>query len=253
MKIVISPAKSLDYTSKLPTSRGTQPPFLETTAKVNRKLSRMSRKEIADLMGISDKLAELNHTRYQEFEEEHTKENSRPAVYAFAGDVYTGLDAYSFPTEKLDQLQERLRILSGYYGILRPLDLIQPYRLEMGTNLPVGRKKNLYELWTRNITDQLNKELEEDELFVNLASNEYFKVIDTKKLKTEIVTPVFKDFKNGKLKIISFFAKKARGAMARFLVENEVDSLEGMKTFDVDGYRYSEEESAKKNELVFTR
>ena len=253
MKLVVSPAKTLDYNSKLPTSRGTQPSFLETTATVNRKLARMSKHEIAELMHISDKLADLNYSRYQEFEEEHNKKNSRPAVYAFAGDVYTGLDAYTIPVEKLDFLQDTLRILSGFYGILRPLDLIQPYRLEMGTSLSVGRKKDLYELWHEMITDFLNKELEDDELFVNLASQEYFKAVDTKKLKVPVVTPVFKDFKNGKLKIISFYAKKARGSMVRFIVDTEAKTVDDLKAFDYDGYRYSAEESKKENELVFTR
>lgn len=253
MKIVVSPAKTLDYETKLPTKRGTQPSFLETTAAVNRKLARMSKKEIAGLMSISDKLADLNHNRYQEFSEEHTKQNSRPAAYAFAGDVYTGLDAYTIPTEKIDFMQDTLRILSGYYGILRPLDLIQPYRLEMGTSLPVGRKNNLYELWQEKVTNYLNEELEEDELFVNLASQEYFKAVDTSKLKAQVISPVFKDFKNGKLKIISFFAKKARGSMARYIIESEAQTLDEIKAFDVDGYRYSAEETTNENEPVFTR
>lgn len=253
MKIVISPAKSLDYESNLPTTRGTQPPFLETTAKVNRKMARMSKKEISELMSISDKLADLNYTRYQEFEEDHHKDNSRPAVYAFAGDVYTGLDAYTIPTDKLDDLQNTLRILSGYYGILRPLDLIQPYRLEMGTNLSVGQNNNLYDLWQDKLTGYLNKELKEDELFVNLASQEYFKAINTKELKVPVITPVFKDFKNGKLKIISFYAKKARGSMVRYIIDTGAKTMDDLKAFDYDGYRYSEEESSKKNELVFTR
>lgn len=253
MKIVVSPAKTLDYETKLPTTRGTQPEFLETTATVNRKLARMSKKEISELMGISDKLADLNYTRYHQFEEEHNKKNSRPAVYAFNGDVYTGLDAYTIPVEKLDFLQDSLRILSGYYGILRPLDLIQPYRLEMGTSLSVGRKKDLYDLWQNKVTEYLNKELKEDELFLNLASNEYFKAINTRKLKVPVITPVFKDYKNGKLKIISFFAKKARGSMVRFIVDSEAKTVEDLKAFDYDGYRYSQEESTKQNELVFTR
>ncbi|SDL56456.1 hypothetical protein SAMN04488034_10518 [Salinimicrobium catena] len=253
MKIVISPAKTLDYETKLPTSRGTQPEFLETAATVNRKLARMSKKEISELMGISDKLADLNYTRYHEFEAEHNKQNSRPAVYAFNGDVYTGLEAYTIPVEKLDFLQDSLRILSGYYGILRPLDLIQPYRLEMGTSLSVSRKKDLYDLWQEKVTGYLNKELADEELFVNLASNEYFKAINTKKLKVPVITPVFKDYKNGKLKIISFFAKKARGSMVRYIVDTEANSVEDLKGFDYDGYRYSEEESVKNNELVFTR
>ncbi len=253
MKIVISPAKSLDYETKLPTTRGTQPSFLERTAQINRKLARMSKKEISELMGISDKLADLNHSRYQEFEEDHNKKNSRPAVYAFAGDVYTGLDAYTIPTEKLDDLQNTLLMLSGFYGILKPLDLIQPYRLEMGTDLSVGRNKNLYELWNEDITNFLNNELEEDELFVNLASQEYFKAVDTKKLKVPVITPVFKDFKNGKLKIISFYAKKARGSMVRYIIDTGAKTVEDLKGFNYDDYRYSEEESGKENELVFTR
>lgn len=253
MKIVISPAKSLDYENKLPTTRGTQPPFLETTAKVNRKLSRMSKKEISELMSISDKLADLNYTRYQDFEEDHNKTNSRPAVYAFAGDVYTGLDAYTIPTDKLDDLQNTLRILSGYYGILRPLDLIQPYRLEMGTNLSVGQNNNLYDLWQEKVTNYLNKELKDDELFVNLASQEYFKAVDVKELKVPVITPVFKDFKNGKLKIISFYAKKARGSMVRYIIDTGAKTMDDLKAFDYDGYRYSDEESGKQNELVFTR
>lgn len=253
MKIVISPAKTLDYDSTLPTTRGTQPEFLETTATLNRKLARMSKKEISELMGISDKLADLNYTRYHEFETDHNKENSRPAVYAFNGDVYTGLDAYTIPTEKLDFLQDSLRILSGYYGILRPLDLIQPYRLEMGTSLSVGHHKDLYQLWQEKITTYLNHELQEDELFVNLASNEYFKAVDAKALKVPVITPVFKDYKNGKLKIISFFAKKARGSMVRFIVASEAKTIDDLKAFDYDGYRYSAEESGRKNELVFTR
>ncbi len=253
MKIVISPAKSLDYKSKLPTARGTQPAFLDTTEKINAKLARMSKKKIGELMDISSNLAELNFERYRQFQPEHTKENSRPAIYAFAGDVYVGLDAYSIPTDKLDQLQDTLRILSGFYGILRPLDLIQPYRLEMGTTIGIERKKTLYDVWKKKLTDSLNKEMSQDELFINLASNEYFKVIDTEKLKVPVITPVFKDFKNGELKIISFFAKKARGAMVRYIIDEDVKTLEGLKGFDYEGYGFSENESSNKNELIFTR
>ena len=253
MKIVVSPAKTLDYESKLPTTRGTQPEFLETASKLNRKLSRQSKKKISELMSISDKLADLNYTRYQEFEEEHDKKNSRPAMYAFNGDVYTGLDAYTIPTDKLDKVQDTLRILSGMYGVLRPLDLIQPYRLEMGTSIGIERKDNLYEVWQKKVTDYLNNELEDDELFLNLASNEYFKAIDTKKLKTEVISPVFKDFKNGKLKIISFFAKKARGSMVRYIIDNDCKTLEDIKGFDYDGYRFSEEHTQKENEPTFIR
>ncbi|APG61300.1 peroxide stress protein YaaA [Christiangramia salexigens] len=253
MKIVVSPAKTLDYESDLPTSRGTQPEFLETAAKINKKLARQSRKDISDLMGISDKLAELNYSRYQEFEEDHNKKNSRPAMYAFNGDVYTGLDAYSIDTEKLDKVQNTLRILSGMYGILRPLDLIQPYRLEMGTSFGIERKKNLYEVWQDKLTTYLNNELEDDELFLNLASNEYFKAVNSKKLKVDVVSPIFKDFKNGKLKVISFFAKKARGAMVRYILDNDCRNLDDVKGFDVDGYRFSEEHTVKENEPTFIR
>ncbi|MCG9970822.1 peroxide stress protein YaaA [Christiangramia crocea] len=253
MKIVVSPAKTLDYESKLPTTRGTQPEFLETASKLNRKLSRQSKKKISELMSISDKLADLNYTRYQEFQEEHDKKNSRPAIYAFNGDVYTGLDAYTIPTDKLDRLQDTLRILSGMYGVLRPLDLIQPYRLEMGTSIGIDRKKDLYGVWKKKVTEYLNNELEDDELFLNLASNEYFKAVDTKKLKVPVISPVFKDFKNGKLKIISFFAKKARGSMVRYIIDNDCKTLDDIKGFDYDGYRFSEEYTEKENEPTFIR
>ncbi|RKS43373.1 hypothetical protein BC962_2929 [Gillisia mitskevichiae] len=253
MKIVLSPAKSLDYETKLPTTRGTQPQFLDTAIKINRKMSRMSKNEVANLMDISDKLADLNYTRYKEFQEEHTLKNSRPAMYAFNGDVYSGLDAYSLPTEKLDFIQDRLRILSGLYGVLKPLDIIQPYRLEMGTNVGLYSKKNLYEIWQKKITDSLNKEMEKEELFINLASNEYYKAVNEKKLKAKVITPVFKDFNNGKLKIVSFFAKKARGSMVRYIVDKEVETIEELKAFDYEGYKYSETESSRDTELVFTR
>ena len=253
MKIVVSPAKSLDFESKLPTSRATQPQFLAQAEFLNSKLSNKSKKSIGALMHISDNLAQLNYQRYKDFSVPFTKENARPAVYAFAGDVYIGLDAYSLPKEKLDDLQQSLRILSGMYGLLRPLDLMQPYRLEMGTDLKIGRKKNLYAYWGKTITNAMNDELEDDELFVNLASQEYFKVIQPKHIKVPVISPVFKDFKNGKLKIISFFAKKARGSMSRYLIENNISELDGLKGFDYDGYAYSEAETTNENEPVFIR
>ncbi len=253
MKIVISPAKTLDYKSKLPTTRATQPQFLEKAELINNKLERKSKKAISELMDISDKLAELNYQRYKEFNTPFTRENARPAIYAFAGDVYTGLDAYTIPSEKINLLQDSLRILSGMYGILRPLDLMQPYRLEMGTKLSIDRKKNLYAFWKNTLTDTLNKELEKDELFLNLASVEYFSAIDKKKLKVPVIAPVFKDFKNGQLKIISFFAKKARGSMSRFAIDNNISTLDEVRTFNYDGYGYSEEYTEKENEPVFIR
>lgn len=253
MKIVLSPAKSLDFETKLPTTRGTQPQYLDTAIKINRKMSRMTKDEVAKLMDISDKLADLNYGRYKDFQEEHTNQNSRPAMYAFNGDVYTGLDAFSMPVEKLDVLQDKLRILSGLYGVLKPLDLIQPYRLEMGTNVGLYSKKNLYEIWQKKVTDSLNKEMEKNDLFINLASNEYFKAVDTKKLKANVITPVFKDFNNGKLKIVSFFAKKTRGAMVRYIIDKNVESIDEMKGFDYEGYKFSENETQSNTELVFTR
>lgn len=253
MKIVISPAKSLDYKTQLPTTRGTQPRFLDTTEKINAKLSVMSKKKLGALMDISENLAGINYQRYREFQKDHNKDNSRPAIYAFAGDVYTGLDAYTLPVDKLDTLQETLRILSGMYGVLRPLDLIQPYRLEMGTSIGIERKKSLYDVWRKKITDSLNLELNDDELFINLASNEYFKAVYEDKLKVPVITPVFKDLKNGQLKVISFFAKKARGAMVRYILDKEVQTLEDLKGFDYEGYRYAANESGNHRELVFTR
>ena len=253
MKIVVSPAKSLDFDSALPTSRATQPKFLEAAVLLNKKLSNKSKKSIGKLMLISDALAELNYQRYKEFNTPFTKSNARPAVYAFNGDVYQGLDAYTLPESKLDALQDTLRILSGMYGVLRPLDLMQPYRLEMGTDLTVNRKKNLYAFWGNTVTEALNDDLEDDELFVNLASQEYFKVVKPKKLKVPVISPVFKDFKNGQLKMISFFAKKARGSMARYLIDNDIKTLDGIKGFDSDGYAYSEQYTEKENEPVFIR
>lgn len=253
MKIVISPAKSLDLESALPTNRTTQPQFLEKAEKINSKLERKTKKDISELMNISDKLAELNYHRYREFSTPFSKENARPAIYTFAGDVFVGLDAYSIPTEKMDVLQDSLRILSGMYGILRPFDLMQPYRLEMGTKLAIDRKKDLYEFWKEDLTNKLNDELKEGELFLNLASVEYFKAIDAKNLKVPVVSPVFKDLSKGKLKIVSFYAKKARGSMSRFAIDNNIKSLDDVKAFDRDGYLYSEEFTEKELEPVFIR
>lgn len=253
MKIVVSPAKTLDFKTKLPTTRSTQPQFLAAAEMINAKLEHKSKKAIGKLMDISDKLAALNYQRYKEFHTPFTTKNARPAVYAFAGDVYLGLDAYTIPSEKIDLLQDSLRILSGMYGLLRPLDLIQPYRLEMGTKLPINRKKDLYSFWKKTLTETLNNELVENELFLNLASVEYFKAIDKKKLKVPVISPIFKDFNKGELKIISFFAKKARGSMARFAIDKNIKTLDGLIDFDYDGYAYSEKYTESINEPVFIR
>ncbi|WP_373516411.1 peroxide stress protein YaaA [Pricia sp.] len=253
MKIVISPAKSLDYESEYPNFKQTQPQFLEEAVTLNKLLAKKKPKDLMALMSISDKLAQLNWQRNQDFETPFTTKNARPAIYTFNGDVYKGLDAYTMSPEKVGKLQDMLRILSGQYGILRPLDLMQPYRLEMGTKLKVGRKKNLYEFWTKTITEHLNTELGEHELFLNLASAEYFSAVDEKALKVPVITPVFKDWGNDKLKIISFYAKKARGAMVRYILDNDVNTLEDLKGFDYDDYIFSESHTSKKNEPVFIR
>ena len=254
MKIVVSPAKSLNFEDKLPTTRATQPQFLEEAETLNKKLERKTKAEVSKLMSISDKLAELNYQRYKDFKLPFNKKNSRPAIYTFDGDVYNGIDAYTIPAEKLDQLQDTLRILSGLYGVLRPLDLMQAYRLEMGTKLKSGHSDNLYEFWGEKITDSLNKELKKNELFLNLASKEYFKSVKPEKLKVPVITPVFKDYKNGKLKIISFYAKKARGLMTRYILDKDINTLDGLKGFDYEDYGFSEKYSdLDKNELVFVR
>ena len=252
MKIVISPAKSLDFTSVVPTKNYTNASFLEQAEKLNTILKKKSPKQLSKLMSISDKLGELNWQRNQDWTLPFTLENSRQAIYAFKGTVYEGLDAYSIPQEKLDQLHDKLRILSGQYGILKPLDLMQAYRLEMGTKLKIGRKDNLYQFWGESITKALNEELKDDEVFVNLASNEYFKVVNPKLLKVPIITPVFKDYKNGNLKMISFFAKKARGMMVRYIIDNDIDNVENIKGFDYDRYAFDSNLSTE-NQLVFTR
>jgi len=252
MKIVISPAKSLDYDSKVPTTQFTEGIFLNEAEKLSAVLKKKSPKKLSELMSISVNLGELNWQRNQDWQLPFTLENAKQAVFAFKGDVYIGLDAYSLSQDKIDQLQHKLRILSGQYGLLKPLDLMQPYRLEMGTKLKVGRKENLYQFWDDKVTSQLNSELDDDDFLVNLASNEYFKVIKPKLLKAPVITPVFKDYKNGKLKIISFFAKKARGLMVRYIIDNNIETVEGLKGFNYEGYAFDSNLSSE-NELVFTR
>ena len=252
MKIVISPAKSLNFEKELPTTQFTQPSFLKESKKVHAVLKQQSPAELSQLMSISDKLADLNWQRNKAWKTPFNPTNSRPAVYAFDGEVYNGLDVYSIPMDKLDLLQERLRILSGLYGVLKPLDLMQAYRLEMGTKLPIGESKNLYDFWKTTVTASLNKELKKGELFVNLASNEYFSVIDTKALKVPVITPDFKDYKDGKLKMISFFAKKARGMMVRYIIDTKAETIEDLRGFNYEGYQFDANLS-KGNNLVFTR
>ncbi len=252
MKIVLSPAKSLNFEKVLPTEKYSEAIFLKESLQVNQVLKQKSPAALSELMTISDKLADLNWQRNQDWKIPFTLENARPAIFAFDGDVYTGLDAYSIPIEKLDILQGSVRILSGLYGLLKPLDLMQAYRLEMGTKLPINDSKNLYEFWKPIITKALNKELQEGELFINLASNEYFSAVDVKALKVPVVTPEFKDYKDGKLKIISFFAKKARGLMVRYIIDTNSEKIDDLKGFNYEGYQFDANLS-KGNQLVFTR
>ncbi|MBC2844772.1 peroxide stress protein YaaA [Winogradskyella flava] len=252
MKLVLSPAKSLDFESKLPTIKTTESCFLAEAERLNKLLKKKSAKSLSKLMHISDNLGQLNYERNQEWQLPFTKDNARQALYAFSGDVYRGLDAYSIDTEKLDKVQDTVRIISGLYGILKPLDLIQPYRLEMGTRMPVGKNKNLYEFWKKKVTQTLNDELEDDELFLNLASNEYFKAIDTKALKVPVINIVFKEFKNGEYKMIAIFAKLARGLMTRYIIDTDAKTLDDVKSFNYEGYGFSDSLSSEK-ELVFVR
>jgi hypothetical protein len=252
MKIVISPAKSLDFESPLPTQQHTGALFLKQANTIQKVLQKKKPKQLSELMDISEKLADLNWQRNQAWQTPFSLENARQAIFAFNGDVYLGLDAQSLPLEKLDTLQDKLRILSGLYGVLKPLDLMMPYRLEMGTKIEVGKNANLYAFWKPIITKSLNAELQKGELFVNLASNEYFEAVDTKALKVPVITPEFRDYKDGKLKMISFFAKKARGMMVRYIINTNAETIEDLKGFNYDGYAFDANLS-KGSTLVFTR
>lgn len=243
MKFLISPAKTLDMTSKPSVEDHTKPEYLAHSQQLIDTIKPYTPAQVGSLMKLSDKLATLNVERYQSWQKEHTQDNSRPAIYTFMGDVYTGLDAYSLSNKEIAYAQNHLRILSGLYGLLKPLDLMQAYRLEMGTRLENPRGTNLYQFWGDIIVDALNAQLEKDELLVNLASNEYFKAVNTKKLNNRLITPNFLDEKSGKFKVISFYAKKARGLMARYLIQNQCETLDDIKAFNLDGYEYDEAQS----------
>jgi cytoplasmic iron level regulating protein YaaA (DUF328/UPF0246 family) len=253
MKIIISPAKSLNFDRVLPTLDSSFPEFLKESKTINDVLKTKNPKHLKELMKISDKIAELNWNRNLNFEMPFNSNNARPALFTFDGDVYSGIDSFTLSETKIKKAQASLRILSGLYGLLKPLDLMQAYRLEMGTKLVVGSSKNLYEFWNNKITNSLNRELDINELLINLASNEYSAVINKDLLKVDMISPVFKDFKNGKFKIISFYAKKARGMMTRFLLDNDIESADDLKQFDYGGYSFSSEQSEISQELVFTR
>jgi uncharacterized protein len=259
MLVLISPAKTLDFTTSSPIKRFSQPDFLAETEKLVKQLRRLSPTEISALMKISDKLGELNAERFDAWQPAFEDTNAKQALLAFQGDVYQGMAADSFQSEDFDFAQEHLRILSGLYGVLRPLDLIQPYRLEMGTKLAHTKLQDLsantlYDFWADKLTRSLNQQLAQlnQNIIVNLASNEYFTAIKPKLLQGEVITPMFKDWKNGQYKIISFYAKKARGMMASYIIKNRIQDPEKLKGFAEAGYGYNEELSKEKN-LVFTR
>ncbi len=254
MLIVISPAKSLDYDTPPSTPVFTQPDYLDRSAELIATLRRLSRKNVGELMNISDALSDLNARRYRDWQPPFTPDNAKQAVLAFKGDVYQGMQAEGFDDDDLHWAQDHLRILSGLYGLLRPLDLMQPYRLEMGTRLKVNKAPNLYRYWGDTITQGLNQQLAASGagVLVNLASNEYFKSVNPKRLDAEVITPIFKDRKDDQYKMISFFAKKARGMMSAWIIKKRATKVAQLKRFTGGGYQYNPAMSSA-SELVFTR
>lgn len=254
MLIVISPAKKLDFETRVTTKTYTVPDFLEDSSDLVERMRDFSALDLAELMHVSSSIAELNFDRFHDWNDKFTPTTAKPSIFAFQGDVYTGLDADSLNQSDLKYAQNHLRILSGLYGVLRPLDLMKAYRLEMGTKLENSRGKNLYEFWGNRITEALNEQMKKihTSTLVNLASNEYFKSVKTKNLNGDIVTPVFKDYKNGEYKMIGFYAKKARGLMTRFIIKNRITETDDLQDFDEEGYRYNKKLSTKAGP-VFTR
>ena len=245
MIIVLSPAKTLDYEFETDGNHSV-PSFLSQSSELIGQLKKKEPKDIASLMGLSDKLATLNYDRYQSWTASKKASNdSKPSLLVFKGDVYQGLQAEDLTKKEMNFAQKHVRILSGLYGILRPLDLMKPYRLEMGTKLETSQGKNLYEFWgdkiQKNVLDELKNQ--KSDLLINLASKEYFTVLGKVPEDVNVISPAFKDYKNGKYKIISFYAKKARGLMARWIIQNKVTDFENLKDFDVEGYKYSKSES----------
>jgi cytoplasmic iron level regulating protein YaaA (DUF328/UPF0246 family) len=254
MIVVLSPAKSLDLETPIKTRKFSQPDFLTESNKLVKGLKKLNPEQLSDLMHMSSKLGALNYERYTNWHTPFDSKNARPAIYTFIGDVYLGLKAEEFSTADLNYAQKHLRILSGLYGVLRPLDLMQAYRLEMGTQLATNGGSDLYQFWGQKLTNSLNSDLstEKKRILINLASNEYFNAIRTDKLDAEIVTPVFKDYSNGKYRFLSFFAKQARGMMASYIIKNRIRTVEKLKGFNTSGYNYSADESSK-TKLVFLR
>ena len=254
MLIVVSPAKTLDYETPPKTKINTIPDYLDDSQQLINRLRRFSSLDIAELMKVSKKIADLNFDRYEAWNKKFTEKNAKQAALAFKGDVYTGLDAETFSAADFKFAQKHFRILSGLYGLLRPLDLMQPYRLEMGTKLETDRGKNLYEFWGSTITEGLNKQLKKSKSkhLINLASNEYFKAVKPKELDAEIITPEFKEFKNGDYKMIGIYAKKARGMLSRYIIKNKLTDPEDIKSFNDEGYKFNKKLS-NGNKWVFTR
>lgn len=254
MLALISPAKTLDYETALPSSNFTQPRLLDQSEQLIEVCRELSASQLASLMSVSEKIAQLNVARFQDWQTEFDLANARQAIFAFKGDVYTGLDAYALSDPQLDFAQQHLRMLSGLYGLLRPLDLMMPYRLEMGTKLHNPRGSNLYEFWGKRITDLIQQDLQQanSNILLNLASDEYYKAVKESALDAQIVKPVFLDQKHGKYKVISFYAKKARGLMARFVIEQQIQQVEDLKAFNSEGY-YFDAENSNAKELVFKR
>lgn len=253
MVTLISPSKTLNFDNNNSCNLNTDCRLINHTSELHKILVNFSINDLKDLMNVSDKIAELNYNRFKRWEEPSKSDSSKQAIYAFKGDVYSGLDAESILEDKFDFLQENLRIISGFYGLLRPFDKILPYRLEMGTKLSNSRGNNLYEFWGDNITNLLNNDIEDENSYVvNLASNEYFKSIKKNKLKNEIITPIFKEFKNGTYKTIAIYAKKARGLMSRFIIDNKIQKPENLKTFNLERYSFDDNLSDDYN-YVFTR
>jgi len=254
MLVVISPAKRLDFTAPWSVTKASLPAFQEESQQLIEVLRDKSPADLARLMKLSTSLADLNYTRYAEWHPCFSEENAKPAALAFRGDVYLGLEAETLDSRDLTWAQKHLRILSGLHGLLRPLDLIQPYRLEMGTALKTPRGKDLYEFWGDKITGALNEAVrgQRQPLVVNLASHEYFAAVNEERLAARVITPTFKDLKNGRYKFLSFYAKKARGLMARYIIDNRVATLKALKRFDVGGYYYSESQS-RGDHWVFLR
>ncbi|ABR73950.1 peroxide stress protein YaaA [Actinobacillus succinogenes] len=254
MLAIISPAKTLDYQSAVPKLAVTQPLLTDYSQQLIDVCRQLTPAEIGSLMSVSDKLAGLNAARFADWQKEHNEQNARAAIYAFRGDVYTGLDADSLTAEDIQFAQSHLRMLSGLYGLLRPLDLMQPYRLEMSTKLATAKGKDLYQFWGEIITESLQNALDEqgDDVLINLASDEYYKVVKPSKLQARIVKPVFLDHKNGKYKVISFYAKKARGLMSRYLITQRINRIEQLKHFNLGGYQFDDSVSTER-EWVFKR